>query len=253
MRTTRMLGLAAVVTLLAAACARTPDVIVQPPQVSVQTASEGDGEVAGGIAVTGVGEVTGTPDTLTMTFGVSVVRTSVAEAVAVAAGKAEAVLAALRDQGVADDDLRTVDFSIFPEYDYRGGRERIIGYRVTNSVVAKVRDLDRAGEVIDAAIGAGGDDVRVSGVAFSIEDDHELVAAARDAAFADARAKAEQLARLAGVTLGPPISITESFTVPGPIPYYVRTEMVAADVATPIEPGTQKVAVTVSVRFSIEP
>jgi hypothetical protein len=149
------------------------------------------------------------------------------------------------------DDIQTTNYSINPEYDYSGEERRLVGYRVDNTVVAKIRDLDSAGSVIDATVAAVGDEIQVSGVSFSIEDDTELVAAARTAAWDDASAKAQQLATLAGIELGEAVMISESFTNVAPIPVYrdfAVSEAGAID--TPIEAGQQQVAVTLQVRFA---
>src|SRR5690606_16222358 len=95
---------------------------------------------------------------------------------------------------------------------------------------------------------AAGDAVKVNGISFSIEDDAGMVEAAREAAWQDARAKAEQLARLSGRELGPVVSITETVSRP-PVPVeYAR--LAAADTSTPISPGTATVAIELSVEFS---
>ncbi|HHC08506.1 MAG TPA: DUF541 domain-containing protein, partial [Actinobacteria bacterium] len=194
MRRNGLVALVAVVAVVGAACAGAT------PQVVVESAPAGGTET--GIVVTGTGEAAGTPDTLTVTLGVSVLRGSVNEAITAAAERADALLDALRTAGVADRDLQTANYSIFPEYDYTGETQRLRGYRVTNTVVAKIRDLPRAGEILDAATRVAGDEVVVHGLSFSIEDDSALVVDARAKAFEEARAKAEQLASLAGVELG---------------------------------------------------
>lgn len=247
-KTTLGIGIA-VLALVAAAC--TPQVTVEADQVPAQTA-DGGSTGGAGIAVTGIGEVAGTPDTLTMTFGISVLRDSVSVAVTDSAELTDELISALEANGVAEEDIQTANFSIFPEYDYSGEQQRLVGFRVQNSVVAKIRDIDSAGEVIDAAAAAGGDEVIVSGVSFSIEDDAELVEAARANAWADAEAKAQQLAELSGVTLGEPVAISETISAfPSPM---FRAEAVEemAVLSTPIEPGQEQVAVTLNVRFAIQ-
>ncbi len=205
-----------------------------------------------GISVSGRGEVFGTPDTLTATIGISVGKPTVNEAVDIAALRATDLIDALRGLGVAEEDIQTSNYSIYPEYDYQEDRTpRIIGYRVDNRLNIKIRDLDRAGEVLDAATAAAGDEVRVRGVSFVLEDNDALLVAARSAAWEDAKAKAEQLADLAGVTLGAPVTISESVgSVPGPI--YARAEVAPGDVATPIQPGQETVSVDITVTFAID-
>lgn len=205
-----------------------------------------------GISVSGTGEVKGRPDTLIVDIGVAVLRPSVDEATSDAARLAQAVIDALKANGVAEEDIATTNYSIWPEYDYRNETQTLRGYRVQNVVSASIRDLDNAGTAIDAATAAGGNDTIVQGVRFAIEEDSELVTAARAAAWADAKTKAEQLAGLAGRSLGAAISISESTTFPTPVPFYARAAEGAGDVATPIEPGQQTVTVTISVQFALE-
>lgn len=236
----------AIVALAVAVSACTPPITVQTPPMP------SDGTTFG-ISVSGVGEVTGTPDTLTMSFGVSVIRDSVSEAVAVAAEKAEAVIRSLQANGVVEQDIQTANYAVYPQYDWINNTQRLVGYQVSNSVNAKIRDLATAGTVIDSATAAGGDETTVNGVFFSIEDNETLIKAAREAAWKDAKQKAEHLASLAGVTLGDPVTIAETFA-PSPQPLaYGETVFAMADgaVTTPIVPGEQQVAVSLSVQFSI--
>lgn len=243
MRNSSLIALAAATGLVLVACSQGTG---GQPNITVNT-----GENKTGISVSGTGEVTGTPDTLIIDLGVSVLANTVAEATTTAAERADALIEALVSGGVARDDITTTNYSIYPEYDYRGEQERLLGYRVNNTVRAKIRDIATAGDVIDSAVSATGDEARVSGLSFSIEDDAELVEAARTAAWEDARAKAEQLASLAGQTLGKVIAINETITsTPPPIPYF---EEAAADLAgTPIELGTAAVTITLQVDFALE-
>jgi len=239
MRKTILVTLA-VGAILVAAC--TPEVTVQNDTSGVAAQS--------GITVSGRGEVYGTPDTLQMSFGVSVLRPTVQQAVADAAALADGLISTLVDNGVVEADIKTANYSIYPEYDYQNDRQTIRGYRVNNTVIAKIRDISAAGSVIDAAVAGGSDEIQVSGVSFSIEDDEELITVARDAAWLDAKAKAQQLADHAGLTLGKAVNITESFSSTSPQPLYrAYDELAGGDVATPIEPGEQQVAVTLQVRF----
>ncbi len=137
-----------------------------------------------------------------------------AQATEEAATRATDLREALTAHGVAEVDIQTANYSIYPVYDHRSEARLLIGYRVSNDVRVKIRDVGRAGESIDAASGRGGDEVVVQGVSFSLEDNEPLVLAARQVAWKDANGKAEQPARLAGVGLGTPTTITESFSAP---------------------------------------
>lgn len=207
-------------------------------------------EDTSGISVTGTGEVLGTPDVATVSFGVSVVADTVADATNRAAERAQALIDSLTGAGVAREDITTTGFSIFPEYDWRNDGRVLLGYRVSNTVQAKIRNVFESGEVIDAAVAAAGDDVTVNGISFELEDSSELTESAREAAWEDALAKATQLAELAGRRLGPAVSITETVTG-SPVPIFTDTAALAEEAfATPIEPGRTTVTITLDVKFA---
>ncbi len=237
----KLLALVATGALLFAACGSGEESLVSA-----------DGSSTSGINVSGQGKVTGKPDTLTVSLGVSLLRPTVDQATAAAAEKAAAIINALKGAGVAEEDIQTANYSIYPEYDYSDAQQHLLGYRVSNEVRVKIRNLDTAGATIDAATAAGGDATLVNSLAFSIEDNAELLQMARTAAWADAEAKARQLAQLAGLELGSAISITESISYETPPIYYDRAMAGAEEAAaTPIESGTQDVIVNIQVTFRI--
>ena len=235
---------------------QSPDVVVEPPDVVVQSPDVlvESVERPTGIFVSGQGLVAGVPDTLNINIGVSVTRDTVGEAVSDAAELADAVISALVGQGVAEEDIRTAQFSIFPDFNERFGRARLIGYRVENRLSVKIRDLDRAGEIIDGATTAAGDEVVVSRVSFSVEDNEALLEEARAAAWSDAQAKATQLALLAGVELGAATTVSESVgaTFPQDQFRFAFGSARLASGATPIQPGQLDVTVILQVRFDID-
>jgi uncharacterized protein YggE len=207
-----------------------------------------------GIAVTGTGEVEGRPDTVRIQIGVSVTRKSVADATSDAAALAHALMATLLAAGVAERDVQTANLSVNPNYEYPPNRQpKLTGYTFTNTLFVVIRDIDAAGSIIDRAITTGGDNAVLHGISFALADDAAALVAAREAAFADARAKAEQLAGLAGVALGPAVAIEElergAFPTP-PSPKLMR--MAAADAGPPpVAAGQVTTTVQVSVRFAI--
>ncbi len=205
-----------------------------------------------GITVSGRGEAVATPDKVELDVGVSVLAPSVAEAARTATEHSNAVISALSEGGVAGADVATTDYTIQPEYDYSGNQQRLTGYRVGNMVRATVRDLDQAGDLLDAVSGAGGDHARVSGLSLGVEDPKPLEAEARTAAWNDAVAKATQLAELSRQRLGPATSITE--TIRGPVaPVRMMADMaMAKEAGTPIQPGTTTVTVNIEVEFEIQ-
>jgi uncharacterized protein YggE len=202
-----------------------------------------------GIVVSGVGEATGSPDLAQVDLGVSVLGSTVAEASTTATTSAGSVIEALTRGGVAHDDIRTVEYSIRPEYEYSESQPRLVGYRVSNTMRAVLRDLTGIGPLLDSVSAAGGDNSRVDHLEFGVHDETALAAAAREAAWIDAMAKATQLADLAGQRLGRAMSITETAGAP-PVPVRAMAEVARA--STPIQPGTTAVTVTLQVEFELE-
>lgn len=216
-----------------------------------ETSLEEGGEAPRSISVSGSGEVRAEPDVATVSTGVEVSAPTVAEARAGAAGAANAVIDTLVDHGVDESDIRTINFSIYPMYDYRDDAPRITGYVVSNTVEVTVREVEAIGELIDAVAAAGGDAVRFGGISFAHEDPGELTRQARELAIADARAKAEQIAELTGVALGELISVAETSWA-APLAAAPRAEFAMADApATSIQPGTSGVSVTVQASWEI--
>ena len=204
------------------------------------------------ISVTGAGEVQAEPDIATVNAGVEVRASTVAEARAGAAEAAAAVIAALRDGGVEERDIRTTDFSIRAAYDYSAEPYRIVGYIVSNTVAVTVRDLDGVGELIDAVAAAGGDAVRFDGVSFDHANIADLIQQARKLAVEDAHAKAREIAEHAGVTLGPALTVQETSRAT-PRAALQAEDMSSADdgATTSIQPGTAAVTVHVQAVWAI--
>jgi len=207
------------------------------------------------IHVTGNGSVVGEPDIATLNLGVSVEKKTVAEAREAAAVAMTAVLDALKARGIAENDIQTERFSIYPQYDYTENGRVLRGYSVNNTVSAKVRALETLSEVIDAAAEAGGDIVVVNAIQFMIEDTTPLQTQARGLAVKDAEAKAQTLADASGVTLGKPITITETSHAASPPIAFAREAAFAEESAlssTPIEAGELTVVVNVTIVYEIE-
>jgi uncharacterized protein YggE len=225
--------------------------------VVAATAACGNGESGAsatdtppGISVSGVGEIQGTPDTLTAQIGVETTADDVTTAIDEANTAVTAVTEAIAAAGVDRADIQTRQVSIDPQYadGFGGGTSTISGYRASNILGVTVRDLSRASAVLGDATRAGGNATRVSGVSFRIDDDSDLIADARSRAFADARDRAEQYASLAGSDLGKVLSITENITGQESAPSFDRS---SASSAVPIEPGQQTVSVSVNVQWAL--
>jgi uncharacterized protein len=214
---------------------------------SESLAAAGAAVSAGGITVVGTGTATVTPDTATWSFGVQTSADTAEAALAANSTAMEQVVAALKGAGIAGDDLQTEQVSVYPRTSDDG--ISIVGYDASNTVRATIRDLDSAGAIVDAAVAAGAN--QVYGPSLTVSDTEAQYRAAVEAAFADARTRAEAIAGLAGVTLGAPVAIVEGGG--GSVPVYDRAAMegaATADVA--VEPGTQDVGASLTVTFAIE-
>ncbi|HEU0021165.1 MAG TPA: SIMPL domain-containing protein [Dehalococcoidia bacterium] len=204
-----------------------------------------------GISVSGQGQVSGTPDLATVNLGVEASRDTVQSAREDAAAAMEKVIQTLKDNGVADQDIRTSYFSINPRYDQN--YQTITGFQVSNQLTVKIRDLDSVGSVIDAVVLAGGDLTRFQGINFSIEDVKPLEKQARNAAVADMVDKANQLAALSGVQLGQPYYISETGGFSPLRLAFAEAAMFdqVGAAATSIQPGQVDVTVSVQAIFAI--
>ena len=195
------------------------------------------------IVVSGNGSVASVPDRAQVSFGVSSDGKTASAALHANAAEMSKVIAAVKAAGIPAADIKTEVISLSERYSQNG--EAIAGFVATNSVSTTLRDLGKAGAVIDAAVDAGAN--QVSGPNLSRSDQSALYRQALRVAIADAKAKAQTIARASGLTLRRITDVSESG---GPTPL---AETAKAGVAspTPIEPGTQLVEATVTVTFAV--
>jgi uncharacterized protein YggE len=203
------------------------------------------------ISVTATGEATVQPDMAIVSFAVSGDGKELGPTREDVNRRSSAVLAKLRELGLAEGDLNAPDVGIHPQYDYRKG-QRLTGYRVIRQMTARVRDLDGLGKVLDGVVSAGANEVH--GAQMSAEDPSAAEHEALESAVAAARAKAEVLATASGVTLGPVDRIEEEGE-PGmaPLPKFRAMAMAeAADVPTEVAAGDLTVTRRIRAWFAIE-
>lgn len=200
------------------------------------------------VEVTGHGAHHVVPDLVIVRARVQSEARDVASALSESSHRTSAALQAAADHGVDARDRRTDDVGIHPRHDQNG--RKVIGYTAYQAFRLTVRDRDRVGDVIQALAGAAGDALAVDGIEMGADQTTEALAAARDAAFADARTRAEQYARLAGAELGKVIHIHEGGGDDNrPRPMMARSADFAASM--PIEAGTQAITSTVTVRWAL--
>ena len=205
------------------------------------------------IVVTGTGTAYGQPDIAVAQIGVETRDTDPAKAVDDNTAKMNAIMSALKELGIEDKNIQTTNFSLNAQQDYddSGKPTGTFTYVVNNTLTVTVGDLTKVGQVLGKAVGAGANSI--NSVSFNVNDTTALEVQARDKAMADAKARAEQLAKAAGVTLGTPMSISEYTS--GPVPYEAKGLTAAADnggAPVPVSQGQIQVNLQVSVTYLIK-
>ncbi len=216
---------------------------------SVSLAAAQSTATQSGLLVQGTGAAYGTPDQAVLTLGVEVVDTQVQTALNHADTTMGAVRSVFLSGGVDAKDIRTAAFDVWRE-DVRDNAGNITGerYHVVETYQVTVRSLANVGSLLADAVQAGANSIQ--GIRFGIQDTAALERQARAAAMQDARSRAEQLASLAGATLGRPVSIAESTSAPSmPVPM-LRAQAMGGP-AAPVQGGQLAVQVRVTVRYAL--
>lgn len=222
------------------------------------------------ITISGEGEALAVPDIALFTFSVVSLKATVAEAQNDNATKINAVTAYLKEAKIDAKDIQTSDYSVNPQYEYQtavcpqvsysptggtsycpGGKQVLKGYEVRQTTTVKIRDTAKAGDML-SGVGAKGA-TEVSGLTFTVDELDAVKEEARAKAVADARAKAEKLARSLGVSLGSVVSFDESGSgmYARPMAYDAVSSMAGKAVAPEISVGQSKITSNVSVTFEI--
>jgi len=200
------------------------------------------------ITVSASGKVTVVPDVARVTLGVTITTPTVKAARASAADSMTKIIAAIKKLGVADVDIQTVGLNLYPQYT-NGSSTKIAGYTISEQLSVTIRDLDNAGDVVDAATANGATDV--NGISFELADPAKALNDARASAVAAAQASAQAMATAGHVSLGSVVAITDA-TPPSPIFYGVRAQAADSSAPTAVQVGTQDVSATVTVVFAID-
>lgn len=200
--------------------------------------------------VSGEGVVEVKPDVALVTVGVSANGSTVKAAQDQLNGAINKVSQAVKQLGVSDKDIKTTNYNINPTYDYLSGSQKTTGFTASSNLSIKVRQIDKANSIIDAATQSGAN--QVGGVSFDVDDKTKAENEAREKAVAVAKKKSEQAARIAGFRLGRIINYQENFGgYPVPLPYAIGTTESKSSPPTQIEPGSNEIRVTVTLSFEI--
>lgn len=216
------------------------------------------GAVQQSVNVSGEGRVSAKPDMAIVSAGVSARSSTVAEAMNLANQAIDKVRGSLQNNGIEERDIQTSSISISPQYSNRTAADsqpQIVGYQASQQLQIKVRNINNVGKVIDDAAAAAGDQFTLGGLQFTFADPTALQSQAREQAVAKARAKAEELARLGGLTLGAPIAMNEGAQPPTPLFTARGADMATASIApapTGVSTGELEVVVMVQVHYSAQ-
>jgi uncharacterized protein YggE len=199
------------------------------------------------ITVTGQGTVAVAPDTAMIRLGVTTQAKTAREASEANAKQMTKVIGTIEQSGIAKKDIQTSRLSLQPQYDAsKPGTARLTGFRVTNQVTIKIRNIDTLPSILDHAIAAGANEM--SGIEFAVSQRSQLLDQARGAAIVDAHRKAELYAKAAGAKLGRVIAITEDGASP-PQPAFKALRAGAV----PVAPGEQMLRASVTVSYELAP
>ncbi len=225
--------------VLAACVPTTPQTITVQQQPPVRT-----------ITVTGTGMVTLTPDIAYIPIGVNTQNASAKDAVAENNTQAQAVIAAIKKFGIADKDIQTTNFSIYPQQQYdNNGKLTGILYVVDNSVYVTVRDLTKLGDLLDATVSSGANSV--NSITFDVADKTAALSQARKAAVDQASKQADELTSATGVKLGDVQSISYSDSTP-PVPVPLARNEALGAASVPISAGSMQISTTVTIVYALK-
>jgi uncharacterized protein len=204
------------------------------------------------VVVSGEGKVNVIPDLAQVRSGVTTNAKNVKEAVESNSRIMAAIITALTESGIAQKDVQTAQFSIQPVYSSQDqhSESKLTAYRVSNQVIAKIRHIDKLGDVLERLAAAGATDVW--NIDFMVSDPSKALDEAREAAIADARRKAEVFARAAGATLGRVVTIEEEGATAEPLSTRNRAMAAAREAApVPIASGENTLRAVVTVGFDL--
>ena len=206
------------------------------------------------LSIAAEGRVERAPDVADLSAGVVTQARTASEAMRANAERMTAVIAALKRAGIAARDIQTAGLNLNPQYLYRENQPpQLTGYQVTNNVAVRVRDLANMGRTIDALVAEGAN--QINGPSFRLDKPEPALDAARVAAMARARQRAELYAGAAGMRVRRIAAISEGHAIaqpPYPIPTMRAQAMESKDTSTPVAPGEVEMTVTVNVVFELE-
>ncbi|HEX6073125.1 MAG TPA: SIMPL domain-containing protein [Sphingomicrobium sp.] len=203
--------------------------------------------------ISATGEATRVPDVAVVSTGVVTRAATARAALEQNAQRMERVRAALKRAGIPDRDIQTSNISLNPEYRYAENQPpKLVGYTASNQLSVRFRDIAKTGDIIDALVAEGAN--QINGPSLTIDKPEEALDEARTKALAVGRARAELYARALGMRVARLLSVSESggnYPVPPPMPVMMEARA-QAGYATKIDPGEQKLSVTLGMVFELQ-
>jgi len=202
------------------------------------------------ISISGTGKATAVPDLARLTIGIKTEGSAVFAAQQENASKMNKITEKIKAAGVAAEDMQTANYQINPRYDWIEGKRILRGYDVDQSLTVKIRNLEKIGDILTLASEDGANEV--SGISFTIDDPEKLKQEAREKALANAKEKADTLAKIVGVKLGRIVSFTEDGYVPPFYGYEAKEIYGMGGGATPdVQAGSTDVTINATIVYEI--
>ena len=257
-KTVVILAAILIVAISLAGCAQTPAVVYQG---ATPVAASSGGIIVSqqnlGLWVSAIGKTTGTPDIVLLTLGIESQQSTVAQAQKEAIDAMSGIMQVLKDSGMPDKDIQTSQYNIqqITRWDEKQSLYVVVGYRVSNTVTCKIRDITKAGTIIDKAAVAGGDLIRINGIDFTVDDPTPFYKIAREKAVQYAMEKAKQVSQASGTKLGKVLYVSEdtSYTPPMVGNYAMKSSVMdaGARAPTPISAGELEFQVNITMVYEI--
>lgn len=201
------------------------------------------------INISGEGKVTAAPDTAYLSLGVITEKPTAAEAQSANSIAMNSVIDAVKKVGIKDEDIKTTDYSIYPKYNYDETAKvnTIIGYAVSNTIYITVKDISKAGQIIDAAVKNGANSC--SSISFEVSDYEKYYNMALQSALSNAQSKAKTISNFLKIKLKAPVTITENSSGISKIYPAILNSTSSSSASTPIQAGTYEIKANVSLVY----
>ena len=205
------------------------------------------------ISITGEGKVTAIPDIALVSLGLTTEKKKISDAQAENSKTMNSLIEKLKGLNIAKEDIKTVNYTIYPAYDWTDGRQILRGYTVSQDVQVKIRKTDNVDDVLQIAGDLNLN--QIGGLSFDIDNPGNYKQEARIKALENAKEKADALAKVMDVRLGKVISFSESEGyVPAPYPMYAKAEGIGGGgaPAPAVEAGSQEITITATVSYELD-